>query len=158
MPCIFSVLQARSLVFFFNHFLVSQVRSILNLVRFLIFHFWPGWPGGRSIEPKWKPKKRLKTRRKRPSFRNGLGTVLGVYEATTIAHRTPQPLRSQQWAVLLGCPKLHFGVISLLPSLLLRYRLAVGRHFVSNVTPSLVGPRVPCSSLEMGLCIPAGRG
>ena len=36
--------------------------------------------------------KTLKTRPERPSFRNGLGTVPGVYEATTIAHRTPPAL------------------------------------------------------------------
>ena len=36
--------------------------------------------------------KTLKTRPERPRFRNGLGTVPGVYEATTIAHRTPPAL------------------------------------------------------------------
>jgi hypothetical protein len=31
-------------------------------------------------------------RRERPSFENDLGTVPGVYEATTIAHRTRQTI------------------------------------------------------------------
>ena len=90
MPCDFCVLRARSLVIY--HLLVLQVYSILNLVIFIFLPRPAGIKEFKKGDSRTKDQKTLKTRRKRPSFRNGLGTVHGVYEATTIAHRTPPAL------------------------------------------------------------------
>ena len=89
MPCNFCVLRERSLVFL-SLLGVLQMNSILNLVFFFLdFSFFAGVPGWPKYRTKNENRKTPKTRRKRPSFRNGIGTVPGVYEATTIAHRTP---------------------------------------------------------------------
>ena len=90
MPCDFCVLRARSLVIY--HLLVLQVYSILNLVIFIFLPRPAGIKEFKKGDSQTKDQQTLKTRRKRPSFRNGLGTVLRVYEATTIAHRTPLAL------------------------------------------------------------------
>ena len=53
----------------------------------------PGRAENRSRgDSQTKDRKTPKTRWKRFYFRNGFGTVPGVYEATTIAHRTPPAL------------------------------------------------------------------
>jgi hypothetical protein len=79
------------LLYYCYHFLATQVYSILNLVRFFVFLFFcrGNRVAGRFLKmrTKMRTKKTRKTRQKRLSFRNGLGTVPGVYEATTIAHR-----------------------------------------------------------------------
>ena len=73
-------------IYYFYHFLVLQVNSILRILKLAIIFFWPDSP----IQT--KDQKTPKTRWKRFYSRNGLGTVPGVYEATTIAHRTPPAL------------------------------------------------------------------
>jgi hypothetical protein len=69
-----------------------QVYNILKLVLVLDFSFFAGVPGRPKYRTKNENRKTPKTRRKCSSFRNGLGTVPEVYEATTIAHRTPPAL------------------------------------------------------------------
>jgi hypothetical protein len=115
MPCDFCVLRARSLVFLSLFGIISQQYTSNTKFSYFIFLLGPtGIKELKKGDSQTKDQKTPKTRREHPGFRNGLGTVPGVYEATTIAH---QPLRSHRWAALVGCSKLHFGQISRLPSL-----------------------------------------
>ena len=70
-------------------------KHLLSYNEFLDFFRFSDLTGARSFskhENQNENQKTPKTRPERPSFRNGLGTVPGVYEATTIAHRTPPAL------------------------------------------------------------------
>jgi hypothetical protein len=69
---------------YFYHFLGLQVNSILNLNIFLVFADRAGVENQSRGDSQTKNRKTPITRRKRPSFRNGLGTVPGVYEAATV--------------------------------------------------------------------------
>ena len=136
MPCDFCVLRARSLVIY--HLLVLQVYSILNLVIFIFLPRPAGIKEFKKADSQTKDQKTLKTRPKRPSFRNGLGTVPGVYEATTIAHRTPPALAVTMVGGTFGVLETFFGQKSRLPPLM--YTMVYGPR-----------PRGPC------VCAPADR-
>ena len=82
-------------IYYFYHFLFLQVNSILRILKFSNFFFNRAGPESKRYartKDQTKDQKTPKTRWKRFYFRNGLGTVPGVYEATTIAHRTPPAL------------------------------------------------------------------
>ena len=73
-------------------FTSQQYTSNTKIFFFKVFSR-PGRAENRSRgDSQTKDQKTPKTRWKRFYFRNGLGTVPGVYEATTIAHRTPPAL------------------------------------------------------------------
>ena len=81
MPCDFCVLRARSLVFLSCFGFTSQQYT--KFKYFFVFADRAGVENQSRGDSQTKDRKTPKTRRKRLSFRNGLGTVRGVYEATS---------------------------------------------------------------------------
>mgnify|MGYP000084539914 CR=1 FL=1 len=83
MPC--DILCCEHASWYFYLFLFLQADSILNLNIFLVFAVRVVVENQSRVDSQTKDRKTPKTRRKHLSFRNGLGTVPGVYEAATIA-------------------------------------------------------------------------
>ena len=79
-------------IFYFIGSPSIQYNEFLDFPDFQIIDFHHRARSFSKYENQNENQKTLKTRPERPSFRNGLGTVPGVYEATTIAHRTPPAL------------------------------------------------------------------
>jgi hypothetical protein len=115
MPCEFCVLRAHSLVILSLFGFTSQQYTSNTKFSDFIF-FLPGRTGIKEFkkgDSQTKDRKTPKTRRKRLSFRNGLGTFRGVYEATTIAHHTPpEPLRSQRCVGGTYLWGAHIGIVA----------------------------------------------
>jgi hypothetical protein len=98
--------------------LVLQVYSILNLAIFIFLSGPAGVKEFKKGDSQTKDQKTPKTRRKHAGFRNGLGTVRGVYEANTIAHRTPPALAVTMVGGTCGVLKTSFwpNIASALPT------------------------------------------
>jgi hypothetical protein len=93
--CDFSVLRARCLVFTILSLFGFTSQQYTSNTKFSYFFFIGPDRDKKEFkkgDSQTKDQKTLETRWKHPGFRNGLGTVRMVYEATTIAHRTPPAL------------------------------------------------------------------
>ena len=105
-------------IFYFVGSPSLQYNEFLDFPDFQIIDFHHRARSFSKYENQNENQKTLKTRPERPSFRNGLGTVPGVYEATTIALRTPWVLAVSIVVGTFGVIKKLFWRDTLLPSLI----------------------------------------
>jgi hypothetical protein len=158
MPCDFCVLRARSLVFLSLFGFTNQQYTSNTKFSYFIF-FYPGRTGMKEFkkgDSQTKDRKTPKTRRKRLSFGNGLGTVRGVYVANTIAHRTPRALAVTTVGGTCGVLKTSFwpNIASSLPThesigFPELYRPSLRRVFLRyvNISTRIFGDSVSCMGL-----------